>query len=420
MNGAATVSVVVSTHDRRRSLERLLAGLAAQTWPRPRMEVVVVANGCRDDTAEFLRGYRAPFELQAVEQPDGGPAGGRNRGAKEAHGDLLVFLDDDVEPSPDLVRAHAEARAPDTVVIGYLPPAYGRDRDLLRVGLRTWWERLFATLARPGHRFRYTDFVSGNFSIPATLFERVGGFTLGLRSRDDYELAARLLPLGTRFVFSRAALGRHHDATDLDALCRRKYWEGHADVAIGTRHPSLRATLELAGAAPPTRLSVRRAAPASGPPTIRARDRRLLALLGRLRLHEPFRRRAQAMFASAYWCGVGDALGGIERLPSYLRAGPSPAHDADEIEVDLREGLPAAERRLDDERPDGVRIRFGDTVVGRIPPEPGAERLRGLHLRAALAHELAPALASALMLERALLPGAVPVPAETLLSATAA
>jgi hypothetical protein len=51
--------------------------------------------------------------------------------------------------------------------------------------------------------------------------------------------------------------------------------------------------------------------------------------------------------------------------------------------------LEAAERRLDQERPDGAQIRLGPRTVGRIPPQPGAERLRGVHLRHILATDLA-------------------------------
>ena len=106
------------------------------------------------------------FRVRVLEQPHRGPAAARNRGAAAATGDLLIFLDDDIEVLPGFVAAHVEAHAtPDSVAIGYLPPQLQGRRDLFSVMLRAWWEAMFERMRDPGHRFAYSDLLSGNFSL---------------------------------------------------------------------------------------------------------------------------------------------------------------------------------------------------------------------------------------------------------------
>src|SRR5215207_732682 len=105
------VSVIVSTYNRAGMLGRLLQALAAQTYPASRFEVVVVADGCTDGTAELVRGVVAPYRLELVDVAHGNLAAARNAGAARARGELLVFMDDDMQPVRGLLVAYVEAHA---------------------------------------------------------------------------------------------------------------------------------------------------------------------------------------------------------------------------------------------------------------------------------------------------------------------
>jgi glycosyltransferase involved in cell wall biosynthesis len=118
-----TVSIVIPTHNRRDSVERALRALTRQTYPLAASEVIVVADGCTDGTPEISRaGW--PFPLRIMEEASRGPAAARNRGAAVATGELLIFLDDDIEVSPGFVAAHVRAHAdggPGCVAVGLSP-----------------------------------------------------------------------------------------------------------------------------------------------------------------------------------------------------------------------------------------------------------------------------------------------------------
>jgi len=84
-------------------------------------------------------------------------------------------------------------------------------------------------MARPGHRFSYHDFFSGNVSLPAAIFRRVGGFDEVIKVRlEDYELGIRLLKAGARFIFRRKPPG---------TITKIQTWNyGWSAFAGGDRH----------------------------------------------------------------------------------------------------------------------------------------------------------------------------------------
>jgi GT2 family glycosyltransferase len=403
----AAISVVIPTRDRRASVLRGLDALRAQAFPAADLEVLVVVDGSSDGTAEALAGLRAPFALRVVEQPHLGAAAARNRGAAAAAGRVLLFLDDDIEAAPSLVEAHARAHgtAEGLVALGDLslvPP--GPDSYFDRQ-LRDWGREMLEPLRRPGHRYRHRDLLSGHFSIEAAVFARVGGFDSRLRCHEDYELGFRLLRAGARFAFLPAAIGVHHEITDLPRALARKHQEGIADVQLGRLHPELRPTLllgRLAGRLPGPHRALATLAfsfPRGGDRLI-ARVPRVLDVLEAVHLRWLWRRVLYGPLEYWYWRGVARELGSLRALDQFVGESRGKAADARPYsKIDLRDGLAAAERRLDETAPDAVRLLYGSRLVGEIPPLPGAEPLGGRHLRPRLSRELARALRSAIRRE---------------------
>ena len=406
------VSVIIPTHNRSASLRRTLDALCLQTYPHENFEVLVVADGCIDDTVEMARAYKAPYTLHVLEQEGKGAAAARNSGAAHASGKLFLFLDDDVVPTPSLMEAHVLAHEDqmERVVIGPYPPVLQGVTEFVHIQKRLWWGSKFHALLQAHHRYTYRDMLSGNFSIKAELFEGIGGFDATIRDcgGEDYEFGVRLIKAGASVTSTPAALAYHyeHETTDLDRLLKRARQEGYADVQIGRRHPELRLSLELASFEELTPLVNRTFRKlALDRPTIGDYvARRLYGFLGlfeRLRLRGFWLRLYALLFRYWYWRGVGEELGGQRALAGFLQGGYAYLdYIDDEIELDLRKGLEEAVRRLDEKRPASARILYGEHTVGWISPQPGAEPLRGPHLPFALATRFARPLTKAIAMER--------------------
>jgi GT2 family glycosyltransferase len=92
------VSIVVPTLDGRALLERLLAGLGATT-EYDGFDVLVVDNGSADGTVDWLRSAALPFPLRVVAMERNlSFSEACNAGAAATDGELLLFLNNDVEP----------------------------------------------------------------------------------------------------------------------------------------------------------------------------------------------------------------------------------------------------------------------------------------------------------------------------------
>ena len=315
------------------------------------MEVLLVADGCTDDTLETVARYQASFSLRIFEQSNKGPAVARNYGAAQTIGQLLIFLDDDIEAAPTLIESHVRAvyGRSGHVAIGYLPPVFQAPTDFFQKALRSWWEDLFFDMRQPGYRYSYRNLLSGNFSLERELFGRVGGFDPAFRCHEDYELGVRLIEAGALFSFVPEALGYHHDTINLDRLLERKYEEGCADVLIGRLHPKLRPVLSLSRfAATQSRSSLvlRNLAfawPAAGP-LVMACCRSTLRTFECARMRSRWRGLFEALLDYSYWRGVADKFGKRRALEDFLQEVPARAEEPDaEIELDLPERLTVAD-----------------------------------------------------------------------------
>ena len=397
------LSIIIPTHNRSASLRRLLARLEEQVGED--VEVIVVADGCTDDTPALLKEQRSTYPFRFVLLPGLGAAAARNRGAEAAKGALLLFMDDDVEPSAGMIAAHRvvhDQSSEETVVIGYLPLGGPPRKDMFGLGLRAWWENKFYQMSRPGHRFTFEDLLSGNFSLPARLYRAAGGFDESFDCREDYELGLRLIKLDACFVFSRTAWGYHRDeVTDQRRSLKRKRQEGRADIQFFRRYRELGAVLRESYFAPPLgRKRKLLAAATASAPMLTDLFAAMLYRLGRIAERLAFRRRWQSINFQLhlYWYlrGVLDELGSSRKFKAWLN---TPATlKKQPLDADLSQGLDHLMALVDEERPHALTLRYGATIVGTLATQPGTERLRGRHLWPLIKKELSSELLQAITL----------------------
>jgi O-antigen biosynthesis protein len=97
-DGWPLVSAIVPTRNGLHHLERLFAGLIEHT-SYPALEVIVVDNASSDDTLAYLDSLETPFPLHVLANEDNLSFAEANaRGVQRAQGELLLFLNNDIEP----------------------------------------------------------------------------------------------------------------------------------------------------------------------------------------------------------------------------------------------------------------------------------------------------------------------------------
>jgi hypothetical protein len=109
-----------------------------------------------------------------------------------------------------------------------------------------------------------------------------------------------------------------------------------------------------------------------------------------LSMRDKWRTALERLMDYWYWRGVATAAR-IDEFRSRVVTPPV------EVTIDLLGGLERAEGELDRVRPQSLRLTIGSELIGEMPPVPGAEPLRGVHLRPLLLKVFAQETAAAAM-----------------------
>lgn len=236
-------SVIIATFNRGESLARMLNELAAQSVERQRFEVVVVDDGSKDPAAPFAKPFEDRVNVRVIRQANGGVAAARQRGAREARGRILCFLDDDMVLHPEYLAAHLAVHGDraDRVVMGRLRA----DANIAEMPL---FERFFAHMLE-----RFADewtsgktklrgdwLYTGNVSMPKELFLQVGGFDADFLRIEDAELGVRLEKAGAEFLCTNEGYSIHaSDHASLDKWLARSVMDGVYWTKVARKHPDV-------------------------------------------------------------------------------------------------------------------------------------------------------------------------------------
>ncbi len=256
-DGRLELSIVIPTFHRPGLVTETLGALAGQET-QARFEVIVAIDGHEPDTRRTLGELALPYALRVIEQDHAGAGAARNAGAAIARGDLLLFLDDDIRPSPVLVEEHLRAQRDfgPMVGIGRLTFTAIHARAALIRYLADWWVRHDAKLTADPQSADARDAFSGNLCLPRDWFLEAGGYATDIARPDDVELGVRLAARGRAFRYVADASGEQtYDRTPAQLL-RDAYLQGRGEVEVYRRHPHALPSLWLGTFGAGARLSV--------------------------------------------------------------------------------------------------------------------------------------------------------------------
>lgn len=243
-------SVVIPTHCRRDRVLWNVAALADQNLAD--FEAIVVDDGSGDGSAAALRALETPFPLAVLEQENQGAAGARNVGARAARGEILLFLDDDMEADPSLLAEHDRShREGADLVVGDMPLHPDSPPGLLSWGVGLWAQTRRERLTAPGAEPGLDDLLTGQMSIPRESFERLGGFDTsftreGLFGGEDIDFGYRVVKAGLRIGFNPAAVSYQYYDVDPAAYLRRSRETGRSEEELVLKHPEQRDRFDAA------------------------------------------------------------------------------------------------------------------------------------------------------------------------------
>ena len=92
------ISLIICTYNREKYIGEMLECVAANHFPRKRFEIILVDNNSTDSTKAICEAFsqkHKDLDFKYFLENKQGLSYARNRGIREANGDVIVFLDDD-------------------------------------------------------------------------------------------------------------------------------------------------------------------------------------------------------------------------------------------------------------------------------------------------------------------------------------
>lgn len=183
-----SVSVVVPTHGRPAQVRHCVEALARLDYPASALQFVIVDDG---GPSPDLDDVHIPQELVVIRQHNQGPASARNRGAREASGEILAFTDDDCRPRPDWLRHLVRALVAEPAAMAGGRTVNGLDDNLWAQASQDLISFLYEAFATS--RSLRPFFTTSNLAVRREPFLEIGGFDSGfpLPAAEDRDLSER-------------------------------------------------------------------------------------------------------------------------------------------------------------------------------------------------------------------------------------
>lgn len=208
------LSIVIPAYNASESLGKLLASLQKSSFKN--YEVIVGDDASNE---QYLVGKGVKIVRLTRNR---GPAAARNAAAKRANGEVLVFLDSDVQVYPDTLKKIAEKFKEDhdlTAVTGVWDKHQKTDNFFPQFKALRDWSYWTNERDRDGYYYLFSTRIA---AIRRMVFLRLGGFNEAFRQMEDVELTYRI---AKRYAIIFAPDVRvHHEFEDFWPVAKKYFW----------------------------------------------------------------------------------------------------------------------------------------------------------------------------------------------------
>ncbi len=244
------VSIIIPTYQRCSSLKRALNALNSQSFPFDEFEVIVSIDGSQDGSKEFVKQFKSKYNLQYIWEPNEGRAFACNRGIRKAKGEVLIIIDDDMEPGFEFVSAHFKAHQSNAMlgIMGAAPIPLDNNSSIAAHYIASEFNSRQNKISSPDYKFQIRDFYGGNLSIRLENILNIGGFDESFKgyAHEDIELAYRLIKSGVTIIYDKDAYCTQHYEDNFRNLLKKTISAGKSAVLLYRMYPNSFEENELA------------------------------------------------------------------------------------------------------------------------------------------------------------------------------
>lgn len=212
-----TISVIIPSYNSSQTIKACLNSLIKQTLPA---EIIVVDDGSQDNTKTIVQSFP---QIKLLTQNHQGPGIARNLGARKAKGEILVFVDADMEFDQDFLKDLTKP-----IIANKAKGSWSGNEQVAN------WDNLWARCWNYNQN-RFSPHMTGSQgqrqvfrAILKSEFNRVSGYD-AIGYTDDWSLVNKL---GFQPAITQAKFF-HHNPASLLAVIKKARWIGKRQYKFG-------------------------------------------------------------------------------------------------------------------------------------------------------------------------------------------
>jgi lipopolysaccharide biosynthesis protein/glycosyltransferase involved in cell wall biosynthesis len=238
------VSVIICTYNRVALLKDSILAMQKQKFPLARFEIIVIDNNSTDDTraATESLAISSPVSIRYIFEGNQGLSFARNAGIRAAKGDIVAFVDDDIDAESGWLGAIVAAFEKSDVMCagGPIRPIWPGEKPSW---LSPDWEP-YLTINEFESGQIGGDFTpwGANISFRKSVFSTVGFFPtnlgrvgVALLSNEEVVVCKKITAAGLRISFAPNAVIHHKISPERltkQWFYHRTFWQGRSDAIL--------------------------------------------------------------------------------------------------------------------------------------------------------------------------------------------
>lgn len=211
------VSVIVSVFNEESVIQNCINSLLTQSFNN--IEIIVIDDGSTDKTLEKIKELKSET-IKVLTQTHKGPGAARNKGAENSKGDILVFVDADMEFDKDFIKKLIEPIGRENTIGTFSKEEYLLNKD--NIWAKFWNINLGRNTLKM-HPDNYPDTQKVFRAILKKDFDCVHGFDTKIGYTDDWSLSRKL---NVEAISAPGAIYYHKNPESLNEVWIQARWYG--------------------------------------------------------------------------------------------------------------------------------------------------------------------------------------------------
>lgn len=213
------ISIIIPAFNAENTIADCLDSLLDQTIDRERYEIILVDDGSTDETPNIAKRYS---EVRLLTQDNQGPASARNKGARHAKGDIILFTDADCRAAGDWLEQMTGPFNGHSDIVGVKGLYKTKQKGVIARFVQLEYEDKYDLMRKE----QYIDFIDTySAGFRKKIFLEMDGYDTNfpVACAEDVDLSYRLANDGYKMTFVPEAVVYHSHPDTLKDYLKKKF-----------------------------------------------------------------------------------------------------------------------------------------------------------------------------------------------------